>query len=470
MQLRVLSGKSEGEAFELQAGSSYLLGTRKANDFRLRDKGVGFKHAKITVDAEGQVQVEDLGAKGGSSIESEALPKNAPRLMALGQALRLGSIDLVLEEAAGAPTQEAPTQELPEPSPVADEAPSEAVQAPAPPEPVAPEAVAVEAVAVEPVAPEPVAVEPVAPEPVAVEPVEVSEQPPAAPVPTLTPKDQLPDDIDLLKEQFRDIERRLIEKTQEALAYEEALEGALASGGGALGDDGLGGFSDDVSGDLESRVLGLQLAADEQAAAVFEKDEELKLLTRELEVLRGRQEETRGRTERERQSIAEDILKGHERLEERKTEAATARAEVAEFGEVNAELLLETDELKEKLTASQYLLEQERAERGQLVRQRLVDLRTEAERLEAANAELRTLVEAYEEKIDELDERVEEFEGESEAHDSLVSDLRQRMTKTEQERDIMVKTLRKKLQGLERKLERLQGENARARAATEAGS
>jgi type III secretion system (T3SS) inner membrane Yop/YscD-like protein len=452
VQLRVLSGKSAGEAFELQAGSSYLLGTRKANDFRLRDKGVGFKHAKITVDEAGQVQVEDLGAKGGTTVGSEALSKNEPQLVQIGQAVRFGTIELVLE----VPAADSDATPEPQPEPVAEAKPEPE------PEPV------VEAKP-EP-EPEPVVEAKPEPEP---EPV-VEPSAPAEPLPALTPKDQLPDDLDLLKERYRDLERRLIEKTQEARAYEEALENASGGGGaGAYDDglgDGLGGLSDSVSGDLEARVLELQLAADEQAAAVLEKDEELKILNRELAVLRERQEESRDRTERERQSIAEDILRGHERLEERKSEAATARAEVAEFEEVNAELLLETEELKEKLAAVEYLLEQERAERGQLVRQRLVDLRTEAERLEAANAELRTLVEAYEEKIDELDERVEEFEGESEAHDSLVVDLRQRLTKVEQERDVMVKTLRKKLQGLERKLERLQAENARARAASEAGS
>jgi len=423
VQLRVLSGKSAGSAFELEAGSSYLLGTRKANDFRLRDKGVGFKHAKITVDQAGHVQVEDLGAKGGSAIGSEELPKNAPQVVEPGQALRFGSIELVLEASEAEPAQAEPAPEVAEAAPEVAEA--------------APE-----------VQPEP------APEP------PVSEA-----LPSLTPKEELPDDVDLLKERYRDLERSLIEKTQEARAYEEALEGVSGAA-----EDGLGGLSDSVSGDLEARVLELQLAADAQAAAVLEKDEELKQLERELSVLRERHDASRDRTERERQSIAEDILRGHERLEERKSEAASARAEVAEFEEVNAELLLETEELKEKLAAAEYLLEQERAERGQLVRQRLIDLRTEAERLEAANAELRTLVEAYEEKIDELDERLEELEGESEAHDSLVADLRQRLTKTEQERDVMVKTLRKKLQGQERSLERLQAENARARAASEAGS
>ncbi|HBP22380.1 MAG TPA: hypothetical protein DEA08_31940, partial [Planctomycetes bacterium] len=310
--------------------------------------------------------------------------------------------------------------------------------------------------------PEPVAEEPTpAPTPVA----EASER---EPLPSLTPLEELPDDADVLKERFRDLERKFVEKAQEARAYEEALEAAHAGGG--ADDDGLGGFSDAVSGDLEQRVLDLQLVADEKTAEVLEKEDEIKALMREIDVLRSRSEENKDRAERERQAIAEDILKGHERLEVQKQEVAEAKAEVSEFETVNAELLLETEDLKERLGAMEHLLEVERAERGKLVRERLVSLRTEIERLENSNAELRTLVEAYEEKIDELDERVEELEGESEAHESLVSELREQLTKAQHERDTMVKTLRKKLQGLERKLELAKGENARARAAAEAST
>ena len=444
VQLRVLSGKSAGTAFDLALGSSYLVGTRKANDIRLRDKGVGFKHAKIIVSPKGEVSVEDLGAKGGTQIDEGEVLQNTAQALSPGQSLRLGSTELVLELGSVAPVSSAASE--PEPPASSEPEPAAAIDAPEASEP-------------EPAAAADEPDEPEAPASAARE-----------PLPSLTSLDELPDDVSLLKDRFRELERRYLEKSQEARAYEEALEASSGGGEGTAYDDGLGGFSESVSSDLEARVLELQLFADEQTAAGLEKDEEIKQLRREAELLKERISESKDRTERERQSIAEDILRGHERLEERKSEAVEARAEVAEFEELNAELLLETEDLKEKLGTAQYVLEQERMQRGQMVRERLVELRAEAERLEAANAELRTLVEAYEEKIDELDERVEELEGESEAHDALVADLRNRVTKTEQERDVMVKTLRKKLQAQERKLERLQGEHARARASSEAGS
>jgi pSer/pThr/pTyr-binding forkhead associated (FHA) protein len=440
-RLQIISGKKEGSTFELTPGV-YLVGTRKASDIQLRDKGVGFKHAKIVVEDE-QILIEDLKSNGGTWIGDEKLDPSTPTLVPAGSALKFGTVSLRLE------TDEEPVTE----EPVAEE-------------PVAEEPVAEEPVTEEPVAEEPVTEEPVAeePEPAAVEPLAEAEPAPEAeprakrePV-RLTPLDELPSDVDLLKERFRDLERRYAEKSQEAQAYEEALE-ATTQGGM---DDGLGGFSDEISGDLEQRVLDLQLVADEKSAEALEKDDVVKALEREIEVLRSRSSDEKDRTEKERLSIAEDILKGHARLEEQKQTVTEARAEVSQFEEVNAELLLETEDLKDKMGILEHQLEVERAERGKLIRERLVALRQEIERLDYSNAELRTLVEAYEEKIDEL---VEELEGENEAHEGLVLDLRRDLAKAKQDRDTMVKTLRKKLQGVERKLERAQNDKARARAA-----
>jgi chromosome segregation ATPase len=139
---------------------------------------------------------------------------------------------------------------------------------------------------------------------------------------------------------------------------------------------------------------------------------------------------------------------------------------VARFEQVNSELLLETEELKEKLAALQYQLEQEQAGRGSLVRERTTGLQKDAERLEQSNAEMRTLAEAYEEKIDELDERVEELEGENEALENLLNETRAELGKVKNERETTVKTLRQKLKRLEDKAEELQGDRARAQAAT----
>ena len=89
-------------------------------------------------------------------------------------------------------------------------------------------------------------------------------------------------------------------------------------------------------------------------------------------------------------------------------------------------------------------------------------MRNETQRMEESNAEMRTLVEAYEEKIDELDERVEELEGETEALSTLVGDLRMDLAKVKKERETMVKTLRKKLKASETRVEEARAASARA--------
>lgn len=407
---------------ELDAGS-YQLGTGRGADIQLRDKGVGFKHATLTVTTDG-LSIEDLKSRGGTFIDDQ--PVDGVVALASGQPFRVGTVDLAVEltSAPSAPAAAAePEAADEEPPPALDMAEDEAPAA-------------------------------------------------AAAAPAATPASELPDDVDLLKERYRELERCYLEKAQEATALAEALEARGDAGGEDVGgyDAGIGGYSESVSADLEVRILELQQIADEQTATLLEKDEVIRQLESQLGVLRERNQEALAGAKREQDAMAREYMRGHEKAEEWRQEVDEAKAEVARFEQVNAELVLEVEELNEKIEALRYQLDQEASRRGELVRERTVELRKEAERLEASNAELRTLVEAYEEKIDELDERVEEVEGENEAHETLVNDLREELEKTKQERDTMVKTLRKKVQSLESKVERLQGESARARAAAEAGA
>ena len=212
-------------------------------------------------------------------------------------------------------------------------------------------------------------------------------------------------------------------------------------------------------------MLELQQVADEQSAQVLERDEELAAMRREMARMEQRVGEAKSHSEKQKDSMAGEVLRGHEKLEEWKGEVKTAKDEVTRFEEVNSELLLENDELKERLSALQFQVEQQNADRGSLVRERIKELQKEAERLEQSNAELRTLVEAYEEKIDELDERVEELEGENEALEKLITELRDELNRVKTERDTMIKTLRQKLKRLEDRAEELEGDRARAQAA-----
>lgn len=439
-RLNILSGKREGQVVELEPGSSYQVGTGRAADIQLRDKGVGFKHATLSIE-DGKVFVEDLKSRGGTFVNGEKLEAHERVEVRATDGFQIGTVELKLEGlAASAPAPET------EPEPVAAE-----------PEPVAAEP--------EP-EPEPVAAEPEPePEPTKLS-VEIDE---AAVASAMTPTSELSSDLDVLKDQCRQLQKALAEKTQEAKAYEEAFE-SQGAGGGAVEayDDGLGGYSSEVQTNLEATILELRHQADELSSHVEEKNEVIRQLEKENQLLRDQNKEALADVDRQRRAAEDGMVRSMEKVEAQRDVVTDAQAEVEQFQQVNTELLLETEELKERLEAMAYQLDQEHARRGQLVRERVVELRKEAERLEQSNAEMRTLVEAYEEKIDELDERVEELEGECEAHEQLVTDLRKDLSKAKQDRDTMVKTLRKKLKGLEQKLERAQGESARARAAAEA--
>lgn len=421
-RLTILSGKRSGEVLELTPGE-HQIGTGRAAEIQLRDKDVGFKHAKVIVE-DGGVFLEDLKSKGGTYVNGEKVEDRVP--LKDKDELRIGTAELRIE------LTHAPSAPEPEPTTPASDGPAskagdrggddaEAEMAMPAADSLAPAAVAAAAPAVD--------------------------------------DGTLPDDVDQLKELVRDLRRRLAIKTQEAEALNAALEASTSAGGD------VGGYAPSVAEDLEARNLELQQIADEKAALVLERDEEIAAMRREIDRLEQAVAEARSAAERQKDTMAGEVLRSHEKLEEWREEVKAAKAEVARFEEVNSELLLENEELKERLAALQYQLEQQAADRGALVRERVKELQAEAERLEQSNAEMRTLVEAYEEKIDELDERVEELEGENEALEKLIAELRDELQRTKTERDTMVRTLRQKLKRLEERAEELEGERARAQAA-----
>lgn len=426
-RVTILSGRRSGESLDLAPGE-HQIGTGSAAAIQLRDKDVSFKHAKLVVDGEA-VFLEDLKSKSGTFVNGERV--DARVALRNQDTVSVGQAELRIECASAATP--APVAEPPAAEPKAEKAEAKETKAEAKARAKAEKAEAERAEAEAAVAPK-------------------AEPAPAEAV-------ELPADAELLKAMVIDLRRSLKEKTQEAEALNAAIEG------GAAGDMGSMGYAPSVQDDLETRNLELQQIADEKAAIVLEKDEEIRELTRQVSVLERRLSDSKTAEERERDSMAGEVLRRDERVAEANTEVDQARAEVARFEQVNSELLLETEELKEKLAAAQYRLEQEAAGRGSLVRERVAELQKDVERLEQSNAEMRTLVEAYEEKIDELDERVEELEGENEALQTVVTETRAELARSKTERETAVKTLRQKLKRLEDKTEELEGDRARAKAA-----
>lgn len=87
--LKVISGPNSGAEFALQRGSTYILG-KDPNlcDIVFQDLSVSRQHARLVVDEENQIFIEDLGSRNGVLINGEMIAEKRPvssqDLVALG--------------------------------------------------------------------------------------------------------------------------------------------------------------------------------------------------------------------------------------------------------------------------------------------------------------------------------------------------------------------------------------------------
>jgi hypothetical protein len=468
-RLSILGGKREGESLELEPGV-YQLGTGRAADIQLRDKGVGFKHAQLTV-REDEVVVEDFKSRGGTFVNEEKIKAGDEVRVDTAASFRVGTTALQVTLGVGAEAKADLAAEDPGPA-VADgiaDDPGPAVADVAADDPgpaVADVAADDPGPAVADVAAEP------APDPgPAIADVAAGDPGPAvadvaADEPAPDPGPAVPDvaaaaaagtDVALLQQAVRDLERQLAAKTQEADALVQALEASAPAGGGGA----LAGYDEGLSEDFAGQVKGLEYQVQEEAAKVAERDEIIANLQGRIDDAKLSHEQELKRVKSEQSSVEESLEKAYTEIARLK-KTLDKETNLEELEEANALLLDENETLKEELSGLKYVMEEEQSRRGELVRGRVSELRQEAQRMEESNAEMRTLVEAYEEKIDELDERLEELEGENEALEQLVEDTRGELSKTRKERETMVKTLRKKLKALELRLEESRAAQARS--------
>lgn len=70
--LKVIAGPNAGAEFPLQKGSTYILGKDPSLcDVVFQDLSVSRQHARLSVDEDNQVQIEDLGSRNGVLINGE---------------------------------------------------------------------------------------------------------------------------------------------------------------------------------------------------------------------------------------------------------------------------------------------------------------------------------------------------------------------------------------------------------------
>jgi pSer/pThr/pTyr-binding forkhead associated (FHA) protein/tRNA A-37 threonylcarbamoyl transferase component Bud32 len=130
-----------GSARTLTVADELVLGRGVTGEGKISDdRELSRRHARIARTPSGRVTVEDLGSANGTFVNGERV--HAPRVLEVGDSVRIGSTVLELSEAgvAAAPPRPAPPARPAPPPPAARPAPPPPAARPAPPPPPPPPA------------------------------------------------------------------------------------------------------------------------------------------------------------------------------------------------------------------------------------------------------------------------------------------------------------------------------------------
>ncbi|PYM14173.1 MAG: hypothetical protein DME18_07325 [Verrucomicrobia bacterium] len=92
-QLSIRSGSRAAQTIELPPGV-IRLGRNPTNNFCFDDETISSRHCEVTV-RDGTVHIRDLGSTNGTFIDGQPIKE---AVLLPGQALRLGSVEIVFEE------------------------------------------------------------------------------------------------------------------------------------------------------------------------------------------------------------------------------------------------------------------------------------------------------------------------------------------------------------------------------------
>ena len=107
--LEVLNGKSANERVELEQNTPVEIGTKRKAALRLRDTGISYTHAVVTLKG-ALLLVEDRRSRGGTFVGDVKLDIE-PAELADGGTFKLGEVELRFSAAASAPVVESDTAE-----------------------------------------------------------------------------------------------------------------------------------------------------------------------------------------------------------------------------------------------------------------------------------------------------------------------------------------------------------------------
>ncbi len=98
--LKVLSGPNTGAEFNMQSGSSYLVGTDAAScDIVFQDLSVSRQHARISIDSQDHAAVEDLNSRNGTFVDGEKL--TARKAITTNALVSMGTTTFMLVDREG---------------------------------------------------------------------------------------------------------------------------------------------------------------------------------------------------------------------------------------------------------------------------------------------------------------------------------------------------------------------------------
>jgi type III secretion system YscD/HrpQ family protein len=93
--LKVITGPNTGAEFAMQRGKSYLIGKDTAScDIIFQDLSVSRQHARLSVDAEENVSIEDLNSRNGVIVNGELISDK--RLLSSQDLIALGTTSFVV--------------------------------------------------------------------------------------------------------------------------------------------------------------------------------------------------------------------------------------------------------------------------------------------------------------------------------------------------------------------------------------
>ncbi|MDF1660556.1 MAG: FHA domain-containing protein [Planctomycetota bacterium] len=125
-KLEILNGKSAGETVDVPEGESLEIGTKRKAFLRLRDPGVSYTHALVSLTG-AKLSIQDKKSGTGTFIGDTKLEGEGH--LESGGSFKIGDIEIRFT--ADAPAAEAPAPEAPAPEAPAPEAPAPEAPAPA---------------------------------------------------------------------------------------------------------------------------------------------------------------------------------------------------------------------------------------------------------------------------------------------------------------------------------------------------